>query len=653
LIKDGSVKCWGTNNYGELGDGTTYIGGRNTPVNVVGLSDAVAIAAGLSHTCALIKDGSVKCWGWNVRGQLGDGTNIDKTTPVNVVGLSDAVAIAAGPGHTCALIKDGSVKCWGWNGHGQLGDGTKENDRLIPVTVLNYNFGGIYEKREISTTIICRDGEIYNPEKKECIKEGIGCYSNDECFEIYKNDSVVCSDMVNTPDLQIPGHCCLKGKIWNGTDCEEKKLRIVVIPYKKSWEQLGTSEDNVKRLMENVIDYFPIAKNKVKITVMNKVCTPPLDQFWVLCPTLVGAPPGDRFVVIGDDNLAGECCMLSLGDCPANGCVSNFASNILIVRTLDAKHIAHELGHTFGLKEEYCHFRHLILGWLCGEEAYPNPLKEEYGCKVSPTPICYTAKLKTDKQQASPGELVGLTIDSLEGNACEAYLGEIVVDGINFGYCVPGEPCYISFDESWKGKHKIKVNLLSQTSPSLPKKVKILDAEIDVPMINEVEVNVEGSYKETKLFGDSCFEDKLTLSLHSLWNLRNNWEKYARQKPIWFKIVKNSIFEYKIGSLGNSEVEIYDENCRRISGGKTVTLRNNGIYNIKVYGSFVLSANVIPIEDLGFCCVELHRYGDTCLGNMAIDGKGRSIMAGELRQKTHFSKPAWEHLKEVLKEWRE
>jgi hypothetical protein len=143
LLSDSTAKCWGNNEAGQLGDGTTST--RSTPVSVSGLSKAIAIAAGWNHTCALLNNGTVKCWGHNDHGQLGDGTTANKRTPVSVLGLSNAVAIAAGGAHTCALLSDGTVRCWGRNYYGQLGDGTND-DKITPVSVLNYNLGGRYDK---------------------------------------------------------------------------------------------------------------------------------------------------------------------------------------------------------------------------------------------------------------------------------------------------------------------------------------------------------------------------------------------------------------------------------------------------------------------------------------------------------------------------
>jgi hypothetical protein len=130
------VRCWGDNRYGQLGDGSTV--DSSVPVKVAGISsDAFAsgVAVGGAHTCASTDNGVV-CWGRNVDGQLGDGTTIDSRSPVMVSGIAGYAPIDAAPfgDHTCALTGGFGVKCWGKNDFGQLGDGTTISSS-VPVDV--------------------------------------------------------------------------------------------------------------------------------------------------------------------------------------------------------------------------------------------------------------------------------------------------------------------------------------------------------------------------------------------------------------------------------------------------------------------------------------------------------------------------------------
>lgn len=135
----GTIACWGLNGdgatgYGQLGDGT--LDHASTPVEVAGIDDAFSIAAGGWTTCAIRGDRSAWCWGYGERGGLGDGNSTNSAVPVQVSGITGARRIAVGGWHACTALASGSVRCWGansWSGSfGQLGDGGSE-DRSTPV----------------------------------------------------------------------------------------------------------------------------------------------------------------------------------------------------------------------------------------------------------------------------------------------------------------------------------------------------------------------------------------------------------------------------------------------------------------------------------------------------------------------------------------
>ncbi|HUU92136.1 MAG TPA: hypothetical protein VM238_13115, partial [Phycisphaerae bacterium] len=132
LTNTGEVYCWGRNNYGQLGDGTTQ--NRPYAVKVLGLENVTMLAAGFYHTCGIVANGTAYCWGWNGYGQLGDGTTANRYTAVVAGWGLNFTYISAGAYSTCGIVANGTAYCWGYNNYGQLGDGTT-TDRSRPSNV--------------------------------------------------------------------------------------------------------------------------------------------------------------------------------------------------------------------------------------------------------------------------------------------------------------------------------------------------------------------------------------------------------------------------------------------------------------------------------------------------------------------------------------
>jgi alpha-tubulin suppressor-like RCC1 family protein len=132
VIADGTIKCWGLNADGRLGVGNTNYQIR-TPTPVQGLSGVMKLAMGYDASCAIKSDGTLWCWGANYFGQAGDGSYQTRPAPVQILGLSGVKDVSSGGAHTCAIDGEGNVVCWGLGGSGQLGNGIREIVRPVGV----------------------------------------------------------------------------------------------------------------------------------------------------------------------------------------------------------------------------------------------------------------------------------------------------------------------------------------------------------------------------------------------------------------------------------------------------------------------------------------------------------------------------------------
>lgn len=136
LLANKNVKCWGLNTFRQLGSPTNTTPAVNAPVDVPNLANNITELASMAdHTCAVHSDDSISCWGANPYGQLGDGTVAPFKGAVKVDGIGNARQVSTGVSHSCALVAGGAVKCWGSNEFGQLGNGTTTTSSK-PVSVI-------------------------------------------------------------------------------------------------------------------------------------------------------------------------------------------------------------------------------------------------------------------------------------------------------------------------------------------------------------------------------------------------------------------------------------------------------------------------------------------------------------------------------------
>ncbi len=141
LKSDGTVWCWGHTGHGQVGNGADIhsqaVWFIQSPVQVVALSDVVSLSSSIWHTCAVLSDATVKCWGYNEAGGLGDRTTVSRSTPVSVAGLSNVVTVHNGRVYSCAITSEGKIMCWGRNEHAQFNDANLVSS-LVPVVTPGY-----------------------------------------------------------------------------------------------------------------------------------------------------------------------------------------------------------------------------------------------------------------------------------------------------------------------------------------------------------------------------------------------------------------------------------------------------------------------------------------------------------------------------------
>jgi serine/threonine protein kinase/alpha-tubulin suppressor-like RCC1 family protein len=158
VTRDGDVYCWGNNERGQLGDATTLQ--RNTPVRVGASGPFKTVRAGFAHSCALSGGGEISCWGSNAYGQLGTGAGMASTRPGDVAGGLRFGAMAVGWNHSCGITTAGDLYCWGANNGGQIGDGTRDDRRLATRVAAGVRFISVAAGNQ-HTCAVATTGKVY------------------------------------------------------------------------------------------------------------------------------------------------------------------------------------------------------------------------------------------------------------------------------------------------------------------------------------------------------------------------------------------------------------------------------------------------------------------------------------------------------------
>lgn len=159
VLRDGTVQCWGDNGYGQLGDGSSNR--RLVPGPVPGLTDVVQVEVGDVHACARKRDGAVLCWGAGAYGQNGSGGTSNVRSPAPVVGLPPASFIGTGGENTCAVALDGAVWCWGSNVFGESAQPAEARSVMRPTRVAGLGPAVQVDTGQNHACALLRDGSVW------------------------------------------------------------------------------------------------------------------------------------------------------------------------------------------------------------------------------------------------------------------------------------------------------------------------------------------------------------------------------------------------------------------------------------------------------------------------------------------------------------